>query len=169
MRESSISRRRSKIHGSGVFAVRNIGAGVRIVEYKGERVPARRYHDDGEDYVNLFRVGRGYVIDPARRGNIARFINHSCAPNCESVDDDGRIFIESIRKIRKGEEITYDYHLDLGASPTRSDKRRYACRCGSENCRGTLYDAKKPRKKKRAVTVIEKDEGKGSRARRRSA
>jgi SET domain-containing protein len=151
MKETPIARRRSKIHGSGVFATRKIRKGTRIVEYKGERVPFKSFHDDGEDYVNLFHVSRGVVIDPSRGGNIARFINHSCAPNCESVIEDGRIYIESIRPIRKGEELTYDYHLDLGAAPGPADRRRFACRCGSANCRRTLYDAKQPRKKRRGM------------------
>jgi SET domain-containing protein len=149
MKTSPISRRKSKIQGSGVFATRNIRKGSRIVEYLGERKPFKQFHEDDEYYVNLFHVGRGLVIDPSRQGNIARFINHSCEPNCESIDDDGRIYIESIGAIKKGEEITYDYHLDLGGAPGRSDKKRYACRCGSDNCRGTLYDARKTRKKKK--------------------
>jgi SET domain-containing protein len=148
MKESSIVRRKSKIEGQGVFAIANIRKGARIVEYRGERKPFNLYSADSESYVNLFHVGRGLIIDPTRGGNIARFINHSCAPNCESIDDHGRIYIEAIRSIKKGEELTYDYHLDVGGRPTPADRKRYACRCGSENCRGTMYDAKKPRKNK---------------------
>jgi len=136
-RTKLIEVRESDIHGKGVFARTHIPAGVRLTEYTGTK---RRWSCLGEDdgYACLFDVGRGLVIDPRENGNLARFINHSCTPNCESVLDDGRIYIESVREIRPGEEITYDYSLILGYSPSRADRQNYVCRCNSPGCRGTL-------------------------------
>ena len=121
-----------------MFARRDIDAGVRLLEYKGERKRWSSYSDNGNDYVNLFEVGRNMVIDPAVRGNPARFVNHSCDPNCETVVEDGRVYIESIKPIKAGEELFYDYSLRLGKRPSRKDRERYACRCGSRRCRGTM-------------------------------
>ena len=98
--------RRSKIHGFGVFATRTIRKGTRVVEYLGDRishkVADRRYEDKDEDdgHTFLFIVDRGVVIDAGVDGNDARFINHGCDPNCESVIEDRRVFIEAIRTIQ---------------------------------------------------------------------
>jgi SET domain-containing protein len=79
------------------------------------------------------------VIDAGVRGNAARWINHSCAPNCKSYeDDDGRVYIEARRAIAPGEELTYDYRLSFDGRITRKIRAEYACRCGSKRCRGTL-------------------------------
>lgn len=129
--------RKSAIQGRGVFAARGIAKGQRLIEYKGTR---RRWacYDDDQDYVCLFDVGRGLVVDPRQNGNIARYINHSCDPNCEAVLDNGRIYIESLRAIAKGEEITYDYALTFERPPSKRDMERYRCYCRGANCRGTL-------------------------------
>ncbi len=136
--------RASPIQGRGAFALRRIRKGTRLIEYTGERItPAEadeRYDDDAmaSPHTFLFTVNKRTVIDAAVGGNEARFINHSCDPNCEAVDDHGRIFIEAVRTIQPGEEITYDYHLER-PGPYRAEwARRYACRCGAKNCRGTL-------------------------------
>ena len=79
------------------------------------------------------------MIDAAVRGNAARWINHSCAPNCKSYEDeDGRVYIEAKRDIAPGEELTYDYRLQYDGRITRKVKEEYACRCGARRCRGTL-------------------------------
>ena len=146
--------RSSPIHGQGVFALRRIRKGRRLIEYLGERITPEaadlRYDDDAMDspHTFLFTVDAQTIIDAAVGGNEARFINHSCNPNCEAVDDGGRIFIETIRNIRPGEELSYDYHLERDGRWRKEWAARYACRCGAPNCRGTLLvKPRKPRKK----------------------
>ena len=146
--------RSSPIHGQGVFALRRIRKGKRLIEYIGERITPEaadlRYDDDAMDspHTFLFTVDAQTIIDAAVGGNEARFINHSCDPNCEAVDDGGRIFIETIRNIRPGEELVYDYHLERDGRWRKEWEGRYACRCGAPNCRGTLLvKPRKPKKK----------------------
>ena len=146
--------RSSPIHGQGVFALRRIRKGRRLIEYIGERITPEaadlRYDDDAMDkpHTFLFTVDAQTIIDAAVGGNEARFINHSCDPNCEAVDDGGRIFIETIRNIRPGEELSYDYHLERDGRWRKEWAVRYACRCGAANCRGTLLvKPKRPGKK----------------------
>ncbi len=145
--------RHSAIHQWGVFATRRIPDGTRIVEYRGRRISrakadsAKEEGTDEHPIVLLFSVNSRTVIDAAQGGNEARYINHSCDPNCEAVLDRGRIFIESIRDIRAGEELTYDYSLEADGRQTAKLKRQYACNCGSHNCRGTMLAPKaKPRR-----------------------
>jgi len=147
--------RASPIQGQGAFATRRIRRGARLIEYTGERISDaeadRRYDDDAVDqpHTFLFTVDADTVIDGAVDGNAARFINHSCAPNCEAVDDDGRIFIEALRAIRPGEELVYDYRLERDGHWRNEFAVRYACRCGAPGCRGVLIiRPKKPRKRK---------------------
>src|SRR6266568_3467121 len=145
--------RESAIQGRGGFAVRRIRKGTRIIEYTGERVSNdeadRRYDDDAMEHPHtfLFTVDAHTIIDAAAGGNDARFINHSCDPNCEAVDDGGRIFIEALRNIRPGEELTYDYQLERLGHWRKEWAERYTCRCGAANCRGTLLV--KPKQPKR--------------------
>jgi SET domain-containing protein len=142
-----IALRRSPIHGRGVFALRKIGKGERIIEYAGERISHdecdRRYPVDDSSHTMLFTVNEKIVIDATRIGNTARWINHSCRPNCESVDDEGRIYIEAIRDIGPGEELTYDYNLVLEERHTPAAKRENPCFCGEKRCRGTLLGRKR--------------------------
>lgn len=141
--------RRSKIHGKGIFALMDIPKGTRLMEYLGERITHReadrRYAAEHENspHTMLFAVDDKTVIDATRRGNSARFINHSCAPNCEAIEEDGRIFIETIKKIPAGGELTYDYNLVLEERHTPAVKRAHACFCGVRNCRGTLLGSKR--------------------------
>lgn len=136
--------RSSKIHGTGIFAVRQIRQGTRVMEYIGERISTEegdsRYGDDesAHPHVLLFGVDEHTVIDGAVNGNDAKYINHSCDPNCEAVIIDGRVFINAIRTIREGEELTYDYQLDYPYERDDAASKQYACRCGAENCRGTM-------------------------------
>jgi SET domain-containing protein len=137
--------RNSPIHGRGVFAVRTIRKGTRIVEYRGDRttwdVALERPPSDpaNPQHTFFFETSDGTVIDAGVRGNAARWINHSCDANCESFEyDDGRVFIEARRTIRAGEEITYDYRLSLDGPISRRTRAAYACHCGAVKCRGVL-------------------------------
>ena len=140
--------RRSPVHGRGAFATRHIPRGTRLIEYAGERLtPAQadaRYPDiPGPQHTMLFAVDDDMIIDAAVNGNAARWINHSCDPNCDAVVDDERIWIETIRDVRPGEELAYDYQLELQTRHTPAAKRMYPCSCGSRRCRGTLLAKKR--------------------------
>lgn len=141
--------RRSKIHGRGVFALTDIPKGTRLMEYTGERITHReadrRYAAEHEHspHTMLFSVDEKIVIDATHQGNSARFINHSCAPNCEAIAEEGRIFIDTIRRIPAGGELTYDYNLVLEERHTPAVKRAHACFCGTRTCRGTLLGTKR--------------------------
>jgi hypothetical protein len=138
--------RRSKIHGNGVNAARDIPKGTRIVEYLGERISHAqadaRYEEKGQDdgHTFLFVVSSKVVIDAGVDGNDARFINHSCDPNCETVIEGGRVFIEALRDIRKGEELGYEYGLTWESTDDPDELANYACRCGAAKCRGSMLD-----------------------------
>lgn len=137
--------RRSAIHGRGVFAAAKIRKGAVILEYKGKRttVDAAMEGPDSDPndpaHTFLFELDDGRVIDAAVRGNAARWINHSCAPNCvTSEDEKGHVFIEAQRSIRPGEELTYDYRLSVDGRLTKREREQYVCRCGAKKCRGSL-------------------------------
>ena len=112
-----IKRRRSKLHGWGVFADRRINKNTRIVDYAGQKIShqdslkrERRYMKKGT--IWCFQINRRWVRDAAVGGNVARFINHSCHPNCYVHIVGDIIWIRAARNIRKGEELTYDYMTD---------------------------------------------------------
>ncbi|HBK45530.1 MAG TPA: SET domain-containing protein-lysine N-methyltransferase [Xanthomonadaceae bacterium] len=147
--------RKSRIHGNGVFAVEALKKGERIIEYKGRRrTHAEVDREDAGDvesgHTFLFTLSEDYVIDANYEGNDARWINHSCSPNCEAVieEDEGdarrsRVFIEAIRNIRPGEELTYNYGITLAERHTPRLKKVWECRCGSRNCTGTMLQPKR--------------------------
>lgn len=156
MSRPRFSVRRSPIHGNGVFARVDIPAGVELLEYRGRRVTHaaanRRYagtSDDGHTF--LFTLNERYLIDANFDGNAARWINHGCDPNCEAVihgsrDSDlrkERVVIETVRAIRAGEELTYDYGIVLEQRQTARMKRIWSCRCGAPNCTGTMLKPKR--------------------------
>jgi len=143
--------RNSSIAGRGAFARRAIPKGKRIIEYTGKRRPETPEDDEiGTDPIYIFSVGKGIVIDPEiGGGNEARFLNHSCKPNCETVDEEGRIYIEAMRSIQAGEELTFDYLLEVGHAVTERDRKAYPCRCGAPKCRKTLLAP--PKKKRKAA------------------
>ena len=139
--------RRSGIHGRGVFATEKIRKGTVIIEYKGQRTSwdeaMNRPDSDPDDSAHtfLFELDDGRVIDARMRGNAARWINHSCDPNCRTFEDEeGRIFIEAKRKIRPGEELCYDYRLTVDGRLNKRERAQYTCRCGAGKCRGSLLD-----------------------------
>lgn len=142
--------RNSGIHGKGVFALTRIPKGTRLIEYKGERLTDaqvdKRYAKDENPHTFLFALDDGMVIDATTGGNSARWINHSCAPNCEAVDDEDHIYIETLRAIRPGEELSYNYGIELEEKHTPALKRLYQCRCGARSCKGTILSDKKKKK-----------------------
>lgn len=135
--------RGSEIHGKGVFATRAIAKGERIIEYKGtvitEEEADERYGDDEGNHTFLFLLDNDMVIDAYRGGNSARWINHSCNPNCEPVEEGGnRLYIQAIRNIKPGDELAYEYNLVIEDRYTPAIKKLYACRCGARQCHGTF-------------------------------
>jgi len=139
--------RESAVHGRGVFATRKIRKGTVIVEYKGQRTSwtkaMTRPDSDPDDSAHtfLFEMNDGRVIDPRVRGNAARWINHSCYPNCKPFEDEeGRVFIQARRKILRGEELAYDYKLQFDGRVSKRERQGFACHCGSSRCRGTLLE-----------------------------
>ena len=141
--------RSSGIHGRGVFATTVIKRGTSIIEYKGKRSSwddaMERPDSDPDDpaHTFLFEIDDGRVIDARIRGNAARWINHSCQPNCITQETDkGRVYIEAKRKIQPGEELTYDYRLTIDGKLTKKERAQYVCRCGTPRCRGTLLHGK---------------------------
>ncbi|MGH8230460.1 MAG: SET domain-containing protein [Steroidobacteraceae bacterium] len=154
--------RRSRVHGRGVFARRRIRKGTRIIEYLGDRISHRqadrRYErkDINDNHTFLFIVDRHVVIDAGCNGNDARFINHSCAPNCESVIEGRRVFIRALRTIRPGEELSYDYQIARDRTDPPNVDDIYACRCGVQDCRGTmLWPPKRAARRPRARPASE--------------
>ena len=140
--------RQSPIHGRGAFATCHIPAGTRLIEYTGERLtPAEaeaRYPDvPGVHHTFLFAIDDHLVIDAAVGGSDAKWINHSCDPNCDAVIEDDRIWIETIRDVEPGEELAYDYAYVLTERHTPAAKRRYPCTCGAAACRGTILARKR--------------------------
>jgi uncharacterized protein len=138
-----LRRGRSGIHGSGVYARVAIPEGHKIVEYTGERIS--KAESERRENARLERIRRGldsstfifdlntrHDLDGRRGGNISRFINHSCEPNCRAEQDRGRIWIIAKRDIMPGEEVTFDYGFPFGDWPNNP------CRCGSASCPGYI-------------------------------
>jgi len=145
--------RESGVHGKGVYALRTLKKGERIIEYKGEHIDwpealRRHPHDPAQpNHTFYFALDDDSVIDGRVQGNSARWINHSCEPNCEAalteVRGRQRVFIEALRNIKPGEELFYDYGLVIDKPLTKKLKAEYACWCGSKQCRGTLLATSK--------------------------
>lgn len=157
---SPIVARRSPIHGTGVFARRKLAADTEVIQYKGKLLTHdeadEQYGDGGETgHTFLFTLNEQYILDANTRGNDARWINHSCDPNCQAVlyeNKNGdpkkdRVIIETLREIKRGEELTYDYGITLEVRHTARLKKIWACRCGSPKCTGTMLKSKQSGKK----------------------
>ncbi|MFM0013552.1 SET domain-containing protein [Paraburkholderia sediminicola] len=135
--------RRSSVHGKGVFALQALAAGERLLEYKGEitswRVAVRRHRREGvAGHTFLFGLSDGRVIDGSRGGNSARWLNHACAPNCETIEDGNRIFIHTLRPIGAGEELFIEYLLVIDDPSDEETRAQYACRCAAADCRQSM-------------------------------
>jgi SET domain-containing protein len=141
--------RRSGVHGKGVYAVQPLAKGETVIEYIGEiiswREALRRHPRDPKDpnHTFYFHIDDQHVIDAGVGGNAARWINHACKPNCEADEDEGRVFIKTLRAIKPGEELFYDYGLSIDERYTPKVKREYACHCGAPRCRGTMLAPKR--------------------------
>lgn len=133
---------RSRIHEWGLFAMEPIAADEMVIEYVGQNIRQmvadnreKRYAQQGIGSSYLFRVDHDTIIDATKCGNLARFINHCCTPNCYAkvitIESQKKIVIYSKQAIAVNEEITYDYKFPL-------EENKIPCLCGTENCRGTL-------------------------------
>ena len=148
-----IQTRQSGVHGKGVFALVDIPKGEMIIEYKGEIITwkealRRHPHNPLEpNHTFYFHITDGHVIDGRVQGNSAKWINHSCNPNCEADEIGDHVFIKSIKKIKAGDELNYDYGLIIDERYTPKLKAQYPCWCGAKKCRGTLLAPKKPERK----------------------
>ena len=140
--------RRSPIDGRGVFALTNIQSGELLVEYKSEVTcwsdASQRYQrnsaEDGHTF--FFGLDGGHVIDGARGGNSARWLNHCCEPNCEAEQEGSRVFIRALADIMVGEELFVDYRLDVKGRRTAAIRKpQIHSRCGSQT---NLTPAKNP-------------------------
>lgn len=151
-----IERRDSKIHGRGVFSTRMIKKGEAIVEYKGKLITHaeadENFHGDVDSgHTFLFSLNEKWIINANEKGNVARWINHSCEPNAIAFVHEHKsgklkkekVIIEALRRIEPGEEITYDYGFEFDMPYTKKLLRTWACRCGSPKCTGTMLKPKK--------------------------
>tara|TARA_B110000483_G_C18197654_1_gene543817 strand:+ start:2717 stop:3208 length:492 start_codon:yes stop_codon:yes gene_type:complete len=138
--------KKSKVHGTGVFAIENIKKGTKIIQYIGDKITKSegdiRSADRINKYLNkknegsvyIFELNQKYDIDGSPEYNKARYINHSCKPNCEVNIIKNEIWISSIKKINEGEELNYDY----GYPYDEEDFEDHICKCGSKNCIGFI-------------------------------
>jgi uncharacterized protein len=137
--------RSSSIHAAGCYTTSRIAKGVKVVEYTGPRITKQeadaRFRNSPTTY--LFGIGDGSTVIDGH--GTAMYINHSCDPNCETEELDGRVWVMSLRAIAAGEELTYDYNLYDG------DEDDARCNCGARNCRQTMYSADEIARQKRAV------------------
>ncbi len=157
--------RKSKVHGSGIFASTKIQKNQKIIEYIGEKITKkegdRRSNERLNKYlgsektgsVYIFELNKKYDIDGSPLYNQARYINHSCNPNCEVEISDEKIWISSIKKIKKGEELSYDY----GYSFDKNDFRDHQCRCGYKYCIGYIISSDEWVKYKKYINQIIKN------------
>jgi uncharacterized protein len=146
--------RRSGVHGRGVFTKGRIRKGARIIEYVGRRLPWKEAQEapprdpKNPHHTMLFSLDNGDVIDAAVGGNESRWINHSCDPNCETFEEDDRIFVHALRGLQPGEELFYDYKMIPAERRTKKLEKEFACLCGTRKCRGTMLEPRKVRKKR---------------------
>jgi hypothetical protein len=138
--------RESSIHHKGVFALEPIKKGTKVIEYVGEKISAEEYERRADDQlakhkedskkvggVYIFEIDENTYIDGATEYNTAKYINHSCSPNCEVDITDGRIWIVAERDINEGEELFYNYGYDFD-----DEFEEHPCKCGSDNCVGYI-------------------------------
>tara|TARA_Y200000002_G_scaffold290189_1_gene244257 strand:- start:2752 stop:3252 length:501 start_codon:yes stop_codon:yes gene_type:complete len=141
--------KKSKIHGHGIIAIKNIKKGTRVIEYIGEKVTKaegdKRSENRIKKYLKSSRTGSVYIfelnskydIDGSPSYNKAKYINHSCDPNCEVDIVNSEIWISSIKNIKKGHELSYDYGYEFD----KDDFKDHECKCGSKNCIGYIISS----------------------------
>ena len=142
-------KKRSPLHGSGLFAACNIKKGEQVIEYIGDKVTKREGDKRADKQIKkaeknkkngmvyIFELNKKYDIDGSPLYNKARYINHSCDPNCEVDIVDNKIWISSIRPIKKGEELSYDYGYEFD----KDDYTDHICKCSSKNCIGYIISS----------------------------
>jgi len=131
--EELICFRHSAIHGTGGFASRDIPAGARVIEYLGRRIGKQESLRQCElENPYIFDLDDQHDLDGNVEWNPARLLNHSCAPNCQAEEQEGRIWIVALRDIAGGEEVTFNYNYDL------QDYKEHPCRCGTPSCVGYI-------------------------------
>tara|TARA_A100001035_G_C27662931_1_gene444645 strand:+ start:358 stop:849 length:492 start_codon:yes stop_codon:yes gene_type:complete len=157
--------KRSKIHGTGIFATREIEENTKIIQYIGEKIlksegdkrsekRLNKYlHSQKDGSVYIFELNRKYDIDGSPKYNKARYINHSCNPNCEVDIKNNEIWITSIKRIKKGEELSYDYGFEFD----KDDFKDHVCKCGSKNCIGFIISSDDWKKYLKYITKIIKN------------
>ena len=149
---------RSGLHGYGLFARTALSRGTRIIEYVGERITKAeadrrdeqrraRLAAGGDGCVYIYELNQRHDIDGRVPWNLARRINHACAPNCETQVVRGRIWIVALRDIPAGEELTYDYRFDF------SEWREHPCRCGAPRCVGYIVNRNQHWRVRRALAA----------------
>ena len=154
--------KRSSIHGTGVFATHNIPKNSKIIQYIGDKIlksegdkrsekRLKKYlnsKDDGSVYI--FELNKKYDIDGSPLYNKARYINHSCNPNCEVDIESEEIWIKSIKNIKKGEELTYDYGFEFD----KDDYKDNICKCEAKYCIGYIISSDDWTKYKKYISKI---------------
>ena len=132
-RATSVVFKTSPIHGFGGFARDNISSGTRVIEYIGEKITKQESLarcERSNEYI--FAIDDAHDLDGNVDWNPARFLNHSCEPNCEARFEDGHIWVVAVRDVRAGEELTFNYSYDL------EDYREHPCHCGAASCVGYM-------------------------------
>jgi len=130
-------RKKSGINNLGLFTKTDIKKGEKVIEYKGRKFTHKQVEEndrfDNSKAIYLFTLNERYVLDGDTKTNTAKYINHSCDPNCEVDIIKGKIWIIAIKDIKKGDELSYDYGFGYDA-----DFRQFPCKCGSKNCCGYI-------------------------------
>jgi hypothetical protein len=150
--------KKSNIDKKGLYASKNIKEGKKIINYVGKIISKKKTEEsskfNNEKDIYLFNLNNKYDLDGDFKFNTARLINHSCDPNCEVTGRGLKLWISSLRDIKKGEELTYDYGFSYD-----KDYKQFPCKCGEENCVGYIVRSgsrwrinKKFKKKKTSVS-----------------
>jgi len=154
-----ITVRRSRIHGHGAFAARDLPAGTELIEYTGKLITIEQadelYDEIYTGHTFLFTLNEGWIIDGNVNGNDARWINHGCEPNCIPYlhahprdPRKDRVIIETLHDVEEGEELNYDYGISFAIPYSSRLKKIWACHCGAPSCTGTML---KPKSHERAI------------------
>ena len=129
--------KKSNIDKRGLYASKNINSGTKIIEYIGKLISKKETETnpkfDNEKDIYLFNLNSKYDLDGDYSWNTARLINHSCNPNCEVEGKGLKLWITTIKGIKKGEELSYDYGFGYDV-----DYKQFPCKCGSQNCAGYI-------------------------------